>query len=114
MTASTDKRHSRYVQGGDTIVYPNRLGWWERRVFEKDDDDIFMTIDLRYDRRPDLLAFEMYGNAQLAWLVLQYNNIVDINEEFVAGSEIRIPTAERVTLVMLNRTPGGIDYTEDT
>lgn len=110
---STDARNSRYVQGGDTVVYPNRLGWWERRIFDQESDDIQITdLAMQYHKRPDLLAYDIYGNALLAWLVLQYNNIVDINEEFVAGASLRLPSVERVLLVLMNKAPGGIEPTE--
>lgn len=107
-TSSVSKRHSRYVQGGTTTTFPNRLGWWERNVMPKDADDIFVTISNRQDRRPDLIAFDMYGKETLGWLVLQYNNIVDVNLELRAGQTIRLPTPERVFFDFLNRPIGGV------
>ena len=41
---STAVKDSRYVQGGDTTVYSNRLGWWERTLIDQADDDIVLTI----------------------------------------------------------------------
>ena len=107
-TSSINKRSSRYVQGGTTTTFPQRLGWWERLVLETDDDDLFLTITNRQDRRADIIAFDIYGKANLAWLVLQFNNIVDENIELVAGKEIRLPTPDRVFFDMLNRSTGGI------
>ena len=105
---STENRRSRYVQGGETSVYSNRLGWWERRDIPNYDDDIVITISQLHDRRPDLLAADLYGTPSLQWLVLQYNNILDINTEFVAGKEIRLPSEERVMLDLLNQPIGGV------
>ena len=48
-TNSTEIRNSRYVQGGETDRYANRLGWWERRAMPRQDDDIRYTIDKRVE-----------------------------------------------------------------
>lgn len=107
---SVENRESRYVQGGETETFDNRLGWWERDIFtvSQDASDIFLTIAPQYDKRPDRLAFDMYGRSGLQWLVLQYNHIVDINEEFIAGREIRLPDPSRASLTFLNKRTGGI------
>ena len=107
-TSSVNKRSSRYVQGGTTTTFPLRLGWWDRLVMRKDDDDTFHTITSRQDRRPDIIAFDIYGRAELAWVVLQFNNIADINLELRTGTEIRLPTPDRVFFDMLNRPTGGV------
>ena len=101
---------SRYVQGGLTTRYPNRLGWWERRILDKDDMDICFTISLNEERRPDIVAYKVYNDAKLAWLVLQYNDIVDINEEFVIGKELRLPSPKRVMLDIMTQSTGGQLY----
>jgi hypothetical protein len=49
-----------------------------------------------YDRRPDLLAYDVYGRADFEWVILQYNNIVDVNEEFVTGATIIMPNRMRI------------------
>jgi hypothetical protein len=41
------------------------------------------------------------------WLVLQYNSIVDINTEFVAGESIILPTFERAQTQILTKSVGG-------
>ena len=106
-TNSTEIRNSRYVQGGETDRYANRLGWWERRTMPRQDDDIQYTIDKRVEGRPDLIAHHVYGKVQLMWLVLQYNNIVDVETELVAGEEIFLPTVERVMLSIMTKPVGG-------
>lgn len=85
-----------------------RLGWWERIVMLPDDDDVFHTITNRQDRRPDIIAADFYGRADLAWVVLQFNNIADIQLELQAGTEIRLPTQDRLFFDMLNRPTGGV------
>lgn len=99
--------NSRYVQGGTTDRFQNRLGWWERRKLQKRDDDLKFIVGSQTAQRPDLIAFQVYGRVQLAWLVLQYNNIVDEKEELLPGTVLRLPTERRVTLDILTRSPGG-------
>ena len=98
---------SRYVQGGTADKYSNRVGWWERVTFTKQDDDILYQIKDYQSKRPDLVAKEVYGQVKLTWLVLQYNNIVDIETEFLAGKELRLPTQRRVITEITTRTVGG-------
>lgn len=107
-TSSVNKRRSRQVQGGTTTTYPLRLGWWERIAMLPDDDDLFVTVSNRQDRRPDIIAADYYGEASLAWIVLQFNNIVDLNLELTAGTDIRLPTQDRLFFDMLNRPTGGV------
>ena len=90
-TSSVNDPNSRYVQGGTTDVYPARLGWWERLVIEPASDDTTFYLPPSYNLRPDLLAYDLYGKAVYAWIILQYNSIVDINTEFVTGAQITYP-----------------------
>lgn len=106
-TASTDVPMSRYVQGGLTDVFQNRLGWWDGYVLTTAPDDIKIILDAKYNTRPDLLAFDMYGKSTLQWLVLQYNLIVDINEEFVTGATMILPSKSRVFQSILTYQAGG-------
>jgi hypothetical protein len=95
--SSVKKKNSRYLQGGTTDVFKERLGWWEKRtdILVDQIDDIEFTITKRYEHRPYLVAKIFLGREDLEWLVLQYNEIVDVMEEFVAGRTIRIPSKNR-------------------
>lgn len=97
-------KDSRYVQGGQTTAFSNRLGWWERYTFQPAFDDHIITLTAEYAQRPDKLAFDLYGKASLMWVILQYNNINDINEEFIEGNIVKAPTRERLILQVLNKT----------
>lgn len=103
----TQRRESRYVQGGTTNRFPTRVGWWERRILPQQDTDITIVIGTGEDRRPDLVASRIYGKPGMQWLVLQYNAIVDIETEFTAGTEIRLPNERRVTLDIMTQQAGG-------
>jgi len=98
---------SRYTQGGTTDVYSNRAGWWERATINKDDTDLIVTIRPDEDRRPDLIAFNVYNRSNLGWVVLQFNNIVDVETELTIGKVIRLPSVRRLTLDVLTKQTGG-------
>jgi len=101
--SSLAKAQSRMLNGGDTDIKGNKLGWWERKDFEKNiNTDIRIIIPQIFNKRPDLLAYRIYRNPNLFWLILQYNNIVDLEEEFVAGREIFVPSPKRALSGMVN------------
>lgn len=106
-SSSVNNKLSRYVHGGDTTVLNNRLSWWERLDFEnrQDDNDFFVTG--KYVGRPDLIAYDAWGKANLAWLVLQYNNIVDLTEELTEGTLLILPSQRRVVTGILIKQTGG-------
>jgi len=106
-TKSVNDRNSRYVQGGDTTILNNRTGWWERRKFTRQDDDIRIVIQDNEGKRPDVISNRVYGKAIYAWLVLEYNNIVDVETEMVPGKELFLPTQQRLILDIINRPTGG-------
>jgi hypothetical protein len=56
-------------------------------------DDFRYTIENQYNRRPDLLAYDLYGSAQLWWVFVQRNMDVlkDPIYDFVAGTTIYCP-----------------------
>lgn len=103
--SSVLKKNTRYVQGGETDVFPKFLGWWEKREDIAIDqiDDIEFYITPQYDKRPDKVSFLFYGRPDISWLILQYNNIVDINEQFKTGLTIRAPSPMRVFANILTR-----------
>jgi Base plate wedge protein 53. len=106
MPTSLDKKNSRFVQGGKTDIFEKRLGWWERypNVAKKTDSDLIIEkLPAKYDGRPDLLSYDAYGDNNLEWVILQANNIVDINEEFVTGATIRVPHPRTLKSSVLTR-----------
>ena len=102
--SSVRKKNSRYVQGGDSDVGQNFIRWWERAKLAEDDiTDLEYTIPVVYAGKPDLIAYDYYGRNDLGWLVLQYNNIVDVNEELCAGKVIKLPARNRVFYSILTK-----------
>jgi hypothetical protein len=56
-------------------------------------DDFLYTIENQYRHRPDLLAFDLYGNSQLWWVFVQRNMSVikDPVYDFEPGTQIYCP-----------------------
>lgn len=56
-------------------------------------DDFVYTIENQYKHRPDLLAYDLYGDPKLWWVFVQRNmNIIkDPIYDFVPGTVIQIP-----------------------
>lgn len=52
-----------------------------------------VTIENKYNRRPDLMAYDYLGSSRLWWVLVHYNRekIKDPVFDFVAGTEIVIP-----------------------
>ena len=112
VTNVTDSKNSRYVQGGVTDRYPTRIGWWEARNMPHQDDDVRYVVDKSTEGRPDLISFKIYGKAAFYWVILQYNNIVDLEQELIVGCELRAPRFNRLMLSILNQKPGGNPVSE--
>jgi hypothetical protein len=74
-------------------------------MFKTDHTDVVFNLTPKYHNRPDLLAFEVYGRPDLQWFVLQYNNILDVIEEFTSGTQITLPTKQRLFGQMLVASP---------
>lgn len=61
-------------------------------------DDVLYTIQPAYNYRPDLLAYDLYGQKQLWWVFAQRNpNILkDPIFDFIAGTEIYLPQGKNL------------------
>jgi len=56
-------------------------------------DDVQYTLTAKYLHRPDLLAYDVYGNTQLWWVFAARNKdvITDSIFDFVPGQTIFLP-----------------------
>jgi Base plate wedge protein 53 len=59
-------------------------------------DDEQYTIDTKYHHRPDLLAYDLYGSAQLWWVFAERNPnaLRDPVGDFRAGLNISLPNKQ--------------------
>ena len=64
--------------------------------------DTQYQIDAIYANRPDLLAYDLYGDAGLWWVfsVRNPNTIQDPVFDFLPGATIYIPTKDTVTAAL--------------
>lgn len=99
---SNKQSKGRFVFGGKSDDFGNRLGWWERILFTTSPTDVPLEVGMKYNMRPDLLAYDLYGKASLGWFILQYNYVLDITE-FVPGLQLILPTKNRLFREMLVR-----------
>jgi hypothetical protein len=63
------------------------------RPIPKEDDDLTFAINLAYQYRPDLLAYDLYGTGALWWVFYQRNpNTLQAPPlDFAAGTTIFLP-----------------------
>ena len=66
---------------------------WEPRPIPAADDDFQYTIQPQYNYRPDLLAYDIYGNPKLWWVFTQrnINILMDPIYDFRSGVTIILP-----------------------
>ncbi len=66
-----------------------------------DENDEYYTIESKFDRRPDLLAYSLYGNTRLWWVFARrnMNEIKDPIRDFRTGVTIRIPSADALSTI---------------
>jgi hypothetical protein len=111
-TNSVFTKNSRYTNGGTTEVDGKFLEWWDRTIFPNDTSDVVYKLEKKYEGRPDKLASVFYGDSSVWWVILQYNNILDINDEFVKGVRLLMPSPDRLRKDFLNGKSGGIKSTK--
>ena len=87
---STYSKSSPYYK---TASYGNFLDVMTYRTFPARADDVLYTIDAVYKNRPDLLAYDLYGDSRLWWVFAQRNpnTLKDPLFDFTTGTKIYIP-----------------------
>jgi hypothetical protein len=63
------------------------------------DADEYYTIETKYEKRPDLLAYSLYGDTRLWWVFIKrnMNMMEDPIADFTAGLVIRLPSRSSVS-----------------
>lgn len=81
---------SPYYSTPQTNGYLDIITW---RDIPTEADDVVYTITKTYEHRPDLLAYDVYGDAGLWWVFSARNpNIIqDPIFDMVAGTQIFLP-----------------------
>lgn len=86
----------------NTQTKENYLDILSIRPVSAEPDDFYYTIEPQYSYRPDLLAFDLYGEAALWWVFMQRNLDVlqDPIFDFVPGKKIYIPKNSSLRTVL--------------
>jgi hypothetical protein len=86
----------------NTQIKENYLDLLSIRAVSSETDDFLYTIESQYTHRPDLLAYDLYGEAALWWVFIQRNLDVlqDPIFDFVPGTRIYIPKSSNLKLVL--------------
>lgn len=89
----TYNKTSSYAETGINDYY---LDVMVNRSIPKVEDDVEFTITETYKFRPDLLAFDLYDNADLWWVFAMRNPDVLVNPlmDFNEGTKIFLPKLE--------------------
>lgn len=97
--AVTYKKTSPYA---DTRTYSFFLDVANIPQIPFDTTDVQYQIDAIYRNRPDLLAYDLYGDAGLWWVfaVRNPNTIQDPVFDFLPGAIIFIPKKETITAAL--------------
>lgn len=78
--------------------YFRYLDTWTPPVIAFSDFDQTYIIESKYNQRPDLLAYDLYGSTRL-WWIFSYRNpdiLVDGVRDMIPGLEIFLPNKTQV------------------
>lgn len=87
---ATYSKSSAYANTNENNLYLELLNI---RPVPSEKDDFKYVIENQYKHRPDLLAYDLYGNPKLWWVFVQRNMEVlkDPVYDFVPGTVIYLP-----------------------
>ena len=70
------------------------LDIWPGENYINSDGEKLQEIPTKFHRRPDLMAYELYGNPNYWWVfaVRNKNKLIDPVEDFKAGLSIYVPS----------------------
>ena len=90
---------SPYFETGYSQIF---LDVMVNRPIPKSNDDILFTINTTFQYRPDLLAFDLYGDAGLWWVFYQRNpnTLTAPPMDFEAGAVIYLPRIDTLKIVL--------------
>lgn len=54
----------------------------------------YIAIKETEEGRPDLLSYRVYQDDKYWWMLCSYNNIMDIQHQFMPGTILKVPSIE--------------------
>ena len=93
--AAQYKPSSRY---NETPIKDFYLDLWVTEKIAESVDDRVIELTAKYDERPDLLAYELYGTPRFWWVFARRNMniLIDPIKDFKSGILIHAPSKETV------------------
>jgi hypothetical protein len=87
---------------GNTPIVQNYLDTLRIRPVSAEPDDPIYAIESQYSHRPDLLAYDLYGDHKLWWVFIQRNLDVlqDPIYDFIPGTKIYLPQKSSLLSVL--------------
>lgn len=80
-----------------TEVYSTFMGYYIHRDIPPADTDTTILLDnARYDQRPDLLAYDLYGTPDLWWIFGVRNGLEDLVHDIREGMVLAVPDRNRI------------------
>ena len=73
-------KDGRYLSNYTQVKNLFKKGKLREDIFQ--DLTVFEKYNIEGDDRPDNVAFKIYGNAQLDWVVMMSNNIINLYNEW--------------------------------
>lgn len=86
---------SRYAES--TVVYYTErklltYNTYKKGTYKPTPKDKFMVVTKRYEFRPDLVSYDVYGTPDFWWKIMEANGIADVYN-FKVGLNLRLPGA---------------------
>jgi len=87
------KPGSRYTNGIFTLSSDKSpfLLLRNRLSIPESGQDLFLSIEGKHIKRPDLISFESYGRPELFWAIMDINNVRQPLFDLRVGQQLRIP-----------------------
>lgn len=87
------KPGSRYTGGTFTTSPDNKDFILLRSTIDipESGEDIFLTVEGRFEKRIDLISEEVYGRPDLGWVIMDINNLREPLFDLYVGQVLRIP-----------------------
>lgn len=99
MSKTVYENTSPYNKTNQVSKYVNYLDHWQGTYIFPNSSDLLVQLDHRYNLRPDLLSYAMYGTPQLWWIFPLRNPdvIKDPIWDFKTGITIYVPMKDTLT-----------------
>ena len=83
-----------------TRVSNGFLGYYVHRPIPAHSSDRIIVLSEKYEHAPDLLAYELYGDKNLWWVIPQRNGLEDPVFDLVKDIQLIVPNLEVVKEVV--------------